>query len=109
MRGLDYHLALGTGGGQAPAAFAIRSELLHGVTHQNLAAAARHDLVARRVPHHAGAEAGVAERLEQRLHSLPVVRLLVEAERALEPVGHRAPEREALDALGGPVGAHLVA
>ena len=66
-------------------------------------------LVARGVPHHARPEPRIAEGLEQRLDRLPVVGPLVEPERALEPVGNRAPQAEALDALRGPVGAHLVA
>ena len=80
------------------------------MAHQHLALAGGEDLVARRIPHHAGAKARIAEGFEQGLGLLAAAIIdLVETERALQPVDHRTPQRQALDPLGGPVGAHLVA
>ena len=92
----------------APPPFAIGRELRQFVAHEEMAMSACQNLVARSFPHHAGAKARVAEGFQQRLGRHTVIGLLVETKAALETIDNSAPERQALDALGCPVRAHLV-
>ncbi|MEJ7714610.1 MAG: hypothetical protein WKF40_02430 [Thermoleophilaceae bacterium] len=73
-------------------------ELLHRRVHQDLTAEAR-DVLGHRLPHLAGAVAGVVELADQRLDLVALV--------AEEGGLGRREERQALDPLGGPVGADL--
>ena len=61
------------------------------------------------IPHHAGAEAGIAKGFEQGFDFLAVIGFLVQAERAFQTVGHGIPEAQAFDPLGRPVRRHFVA
>ena len=107
--GADHGIAIGMAGGQPPTVLAITGKLLQGVAHQHFAGAAGDDFVARGVPHHAGAKPRIAETFEQGLGCHPIVGDFVEAQTALEAIDDRAPQRQALDPLSGPIGAHLVA
>ena len=77
---------------------AVDDDARHGRLGEDLAAELA-DLAAHRVPHLAGAVAGVVELVDQRLDLVA----LVAQERRLGG----AEERQALDALGGPLGADL--
>ncbi len=105
--GADHPLALGAGRGEAPAP-AIPAELLECMAHQYGVAALDH-LVARGLPHHAGATARIAEAFQQRLGFHAVIGALVQPQRALEAIEHRLAEAEPLDALCGPIGGDFVA
>ena len=60
-----------------------------------------------RLPHHAGAAARIAEGFDQGLGAR--LAALAQAERAAKPVEDGGAERQALDALRGPVGGNVVA
>ena len=110
VRGVDHH-ALAVSGlrRDAPAVeLLVERNLLERMVHED-AVALGNDEVARRFPHHAGAFPRIAEGLEQGLGFHPVVGLLVEPERALQAVEHRAAEAKPLDPLRRPVRRNLVA
>ena len=108
MFGGDDGFAIRVGRAHPPVAIRILRQLFQPVTHQHLIALV-FDVALGGIPHHAGAEARIAEGLEQGFDFLSVIGLLVEAERAFQAIGHRVPQAQALDPLRRPVRGHFVA
>ncbi len=109
MTRLQQHLTLGTLSDHLPptGALVVR-QLLEAMRHQHLVAALDHEVPCG-FPHHAGAKARIAKAFQQGLGRHAIIGPLVKAQRALQPILYRAPERKPLDPLSSPVGRHLVA